>query len=109
MNPVGLAELFGLDNEAFWERFRHTPLWRPKRPRILRSAAVAVGKRPDSACLPALLQGLEDAEPSVRAACAWALGRHDHPAAQEALRERLATESDADVRGELLAALQQRP
>jgi epoxyqueuosine reductase len=108
MNPVGLAELFGLDDEAFRNRFHHTPLRRPMRRGILRNAAVVLANRPDSAGLPALLQGLEDREPPVRAACARALGRYDNPAAHEALRGKLATESHTDVRGELQTALQER-
>ncbi len=46
MNPVELAELFSLDEEAFRRRFRHTPLWRAKRPGILRNAAVVSANRP---------------------------------------------------------------
>ena len=38
MNPVQLAELAALDEEAFRRRFRHTPLWRAKREGILRNA-----------------------------------------------------------------------
>ena len=43
MNPVELAELSALDEEAFRRRFRHTPLWRPRRTGILRNAEVAGG------------------------------------------------------------------
>jgi epoxyqueuosine reductase len=39
MNPVRLAELRELDEEAFRRRFRHTPLWRAKRQNILRNAS----------------------------------------------------------------------
>ena len=38
MNPVQLAELVALDEEAFRRRFRHTPLWRARREGILRNA-----------------------------------------------------------------------
>jgi epoxyqueuosine reductase len=38
MNPVDLAELTALDEDAFRQRFRHTPLWRAKREGILRNA-----------------------------------------------------------------------
>lgn len=40
MNPVELAELTTLDDAAFRQRFRHTPLWRAKREGIMRNAAV---------------------------------------------------------------------
>ena len=42
MNPVDLAELFTLDESAFRRRFRHTALWRAKRPGILRNAAIVL-------------------------------------------------------------------
>jgi epoxyqueuosine reductase len=73
-NPVALAELFALDDAAFRERFRATPLWRAKRRGLLRNAALVLGSRPHEAARPALRRGLEDREPLVRAACAWALG-----------------------------------
>jgi epoxyqueuosine reductase len=43
MNPVELAELSALDEGAFRRRFRHTPLWRPRRTGILRNAEAAGG------------------------------------------------------------------
>ena len=73
MNPVDLAELFYLDNEAFRQRFRHTPLWRPKRRGILRNAAIILGNQRDRASVPALERGLNDSEPLVQEACEWAL------------------------------------
>ena len=75
MNPVELAELFGLDENAFRKRFGHTPLQRTKRQGILRNAAIVSGNRPHPPSLTALLQGLEDPEPLLRAACAWAWER----------------------------------
>jgi epoxyqueuosine reductase len=104
MNPVELAGLFALDEDAFRGRFRHTPLWRAKRPGLPRNAAVVLGNRPHPAALPSLLQGLEDPEPTVRGACAWALGRYADYAARQALRERLPVESDPDVRAEIALA-----
>lgn len=105
-NPMELAELFSFDDEAFRRRFRHTPLWRPRRRGLLRNAAIALGNNDWSeASLGALQRGLSDAEPLVRAACAWALGRHDSPRAEESLRQRLAIESDQGVAAEILAAV----
>jgi len=105
MNPVELAGLFALDDEHFRRRFRHTPLWRPKRRGILRNAAIVLGNQRHPVALNALALGLTDDEPLVRAACAWALGQFDEPAAQAALCSRLPKETDLDVRGELIAAL----
>ncbi|OHB70076.1 MAG: tRNA epoxyqueuosine(34) reductase QueG [Planctomycetes bacterium RBG_13_63_9] len=109
MNPVGLAELFSLDEAAFGERLRHTPLWRAKRQGILRNAAIVLGNRPHAAALGALIDGLQDAEPLVRGACAWALGRYAGRCGGripgEALRQRLAIETDRQMRDEIVDAL----
>jgi len=75
-NPVNAAELLSLDEAGFRQRFRHTPLWRAKRRGVLQNAAIVLGNRPCEHALPSLRRGLEDAEPSVRAACAWALQRY---------------------------------
>lgn len=104
-NPLDLIPLFALDDNAFRERFRHTPLWRPKRRGLLRNAAIVLGNRPHPAALPALSTGLNDAEPMVRSACAWALGRSADREAAEALRARLPLEPDAEVRAEIEQAL----
>ena len=97
--------LFDLDETAFRERFRHTPLWRSKRRGLLRNAAIVLGNRPSDRGLEALLRGLDDQEMIVRAAVAWALGRHRQVAAADALRARLATESEPAVRAEIESAL----
>ena len=106
MNPVELAGLFKLDESEFRQRFRKTPLWRSRRRGLLRNAAIVLGNRPDDTALDGLVCGLDDVEPLVRAASAWALGRHDIPAAEKALRERLVVESDPGVRCEIQAAIQ---
>lgn len=104
-NPVALAGLFTLDEAAFRERFRRTPLWRARRRGLLRNAAIVLGNRPHEPALPALIRGLNDAEPLVRCACAWALGRYSQASAAAGLRARLAEESDPGVRREVDAAL----
>ena len=104
-NPIEAAALLLLDEAGFRQRFRRTPLWRPKRRGILRNAAIVLGNRPHEAALPGLLQGLEDAEPPVRAACARALGRYADEDAREALVTRLNVESDSTVRAEIETAL----
>ena len=104
-NPAELTPLFFLDDAAFRARFRQTPLWRPQRRGLLRSAALVLGNRPQETSLAALVQGLGDPEPLVRGACAWALGRFDRPAAGESLRARLVVETDDEVRQEIRSAL----
>ncbi len=105
-DPLALAELFWLDEAGFRQRFRHTPLWRPKRRGLLRSAAVVLGNQRSRQAAPALRRGLDDPEPLVRGACAWALGQlAPWPDPRAWLHERLASEPDPVVRGELQAAL----
>src|SRR3954453_11908839 len=104
-NPMDLIKLFELDDAAFRERFRQTPLWRPRRRGLLRNAAIVLGNRPTSAATPALIRGLNDKEMLVRGACAWALGRHDNLAASDALRARSMIEPDISVRSEIDASL----
>jgi epoxyqueuosine reductase len=101
MNPIDLAALFHLDDAAFRARFRHTPLWRAKRRGLLRNAAIVLGNCLSHEALPALVLGLSDNEPLVRAACAWALGNYHSLEAARALEARLAIESDAAVRIEI--------
>lgn len=104
-DPLDLIRLFDLDDAAFRARFRHTPLWRPRRRGLLRNAAIVLGNRPTPAALPALQKGLQDEAPLVRGACAWALGHYAEPAAFEALSARRQIETDAGVLGEIDAAL----
>ena len=104
-NPLELISLFDLDNAAIRKRFRQTPLWRSKRRGILRNAAIVLGNRPIAQAIPALTRGLNDDEPLVRGACAWALGRHKQPAAWQALEDRRCVETDSEVRGEIDSAL----
>lgn len=104
LNPVDLTALLAMDDEAFRQRFRRTPLWRPKRRGLLRNAAIALGNRPTTSALPALVAALADEEPLVRAAAAWALARYGS-AGHEALSARQTIESDPDVLAEIAHAL----
>lgn len=110
-----LPALLALDDAAFRARFRHTPLWRPRRRGLLRNAALVLGNRvaadrargraaaPDA--LAALRQALHDREPLIRGAAAWALGRARNDAARGWLQTALAAEADPDVQAELRAAV----
>jgi epoxyqueuosine reductase len=100
-----LIALFELDDAAFRARFRHTPLWRPKRRGLLRNAAIVLGNQRPAAGADALIHGLHDTDPLVRGACAWALGCYGHEQARRSLVERLSLETDGDVRHEIEAAL----
>ena len=106
-----LATLLQLDEAAFRRRFRGSPLLRAKRRGLLRSAAIALGNAPDPASFEPLAGAIADADPVVRGAAAWALGRWRHAGdgladrAHAALVARFSVEDDADVRRELELAL----
>jgi epoxyqueuosine reductase len=102
---IELTELFWLDDAQFRARFRHTPLWRPKRRGLLRNAAIVLGNQAVPQAIAALARGLDDEEALVRGAAAWALGRFRLPAARLALGDRLAREADEEVRSEIKAAI----
>jgi epoxyqueuosine reductase len=100
-----LTELFDLDDDAFRARFRKTPLWRPRRRGLLRNAAIVLGNQRDGASLPALRRGLNDSEPLVRGAAAWAVGQIGGETALAALESALDREADAKVCREIQQAL----
>ena len=104
-DPLPLAPLFDLDEAAFRNRFRDSPLWRARRRGLLRNAAINLGNRPTSEGEKALAKGLVDAEPLVRGAAAWALGRYGSAAA-DLLTSQLEKEQDAEVRAEIQRALE---
>jgi len=105
LNPIELAALFDLDEPAFRQRFRQTPLWRSHRRGLLRNAAIVLGNQRDANAIAALCKGLNDDEPLVRGAAAWALGELTSDAARELLTEKQITESDAQVQHEIATAL----
>jgi len=72
-----LEELAGLDDEAFRERFRRSPVKRAKRRGLLRNVAVALGNAGDASHRPLLERMAGDADPVVREHAAWALRRLD--------------------------------
>ena len=107
---LSLADLLRLDEAGFRERFKGSSLRRAKRRGLLRSAAIALGNRPHAASFDALAAALDDEEPVVRGAAAWALGRWRHAdvvaaRAGTVLVTRLAIETDAAVRAEIEQSL----
>jgi epoxyqueuosine reductase len=87
--PTDAIELLQLSEEAFAERFAHTPLARPGRAGLLRNACIVLGNRGDERAVPALTRALGDAEPLVREAAAWALDRLGGEEAGRALQSRV--------------------
>ena len=105
--PLDLHSLFRLDDQQFRARFRKTPLWRPKRRGILRNAAIALGNQPSEQGLESLALGIDDIEPLVRGASAWAIGMHRqrwNQRADQLLNDRLKIEEDETVVSEIQSA-----
>lgn len=103
------AHQYWLDDDAFAERFRNSPVKRAKRTGMLRNVCVALGNWGDAQAAPALQQALRDPAPLARGHAAWALGellRRD--AGEEVYRvltSALAHETDDFVRAEIAAAI----
>lgn len=69
---LSLTEMLTLDDAEFRARFRGSPILRAKRAGLARSAAIALGNRPDPAAAAAVAKAVSDADPVVREAAAWA-------------------------------------
>jgi epoxyqueuosine reductase len=70
-----LAELAGLDEDAFRARFRGSPVKRAKRRGLLRNVAVALGNSGDASHRPILQRLAEDPDPLVQEHARWAMAR----------------------------------
>lgn len=90
--------------EEFPERFRGSPLQRPRREGLARNAALVLGNRPTEEGQQALLGALaEDPSPVVRAAAGWALasGHGEDAGIREALDRAHGREADPEAREDL--------
>jgi epoxyqueuosine reductase len=105
---IDLKELLSLDEPQFRQRFRHTPMWRAKRRGLLRNACLVLGNQGDPKSIPSLVRALQDEEPLVRGAAAWALGCFSNAEITAHLVEQLRIESNADVKQEIAWAMTQR-
>ncbi len=74
-----LADLAALDDPSFRALFSKSPIKRIGRDRFLRNVLYAIGNSGDSALAVSVRPHLEDANPVVRDAAAWALGRLPTP------------------------------
>jgi epoxyqueuosine reductase len=103
--PLDLKWLLSLTADEFRERFRKTPFDRPGRSGLLRNAAIAAGNSGDASLIPPLTKCLNDNEPLVRGAAAWALGKLGGEALLEKLRGHVQIETDPEVRSEIESAI----
>ena len=102
-----LLPLLELDDDAFRERFRNSPVKRAKRVGLQRNVCVALGNIGDCSAVPALIRSLTQAEPLVRSHAAWALGRIGGRPAVTALEAALDRDPEAEVREEIETALEE--
>lgn len=70
-----LSELLGLDDAAFRERFKSTPIKRTGRDRMMRNILIAAGNSGQKTLLPQIVKLLHDPSPLVRAMAVWALAQ----------------------------------
>ncbi|MEL0113284.1 MAG: HEAT repeat domain-containing protein, partial [Rickettsiales bacterium] len=96
-----LRDLLRLDDTAFREFFRKSPVKRTGRARFLRNTLIAAGNSGDAALSPDIKPLLDDPSPLVRAMAVWALGRLlERDEFNELSQQYEATETDATVRAE---------
>jgi epoxyqueuosine reductase len=100
-----LIGLLSIGREEFRRRFRGSPILRAKRRGFLRNVAVALGNNAGPEAVPALTHALNDEEPLVRGHVAWALGRIGTSEALAALRQKLLSEDNPEVKSEIEEAL----
>ncbi|WP_435006932.1 tRNA epoxyqueuosine(34) reductase QueG [Tundrisphaera lichenicola] len=102
-NP-DLIDWLGADPAEFSRAIKGTALSRSKRSGLLRNAALLLGAGRVFEALPVLIGRLEDQDPVIRGASAWALGRIGSPEAVDAL-ERARDDADPAARDAVRRAL----
>jgi epoxyqueuosine reductase len=100
-----LTTLLTLDETAYRERFRGSPLKRARREGLARNAAVALGNGGAADAVAAVGEALSHVDPTVRGHAAWALGQLGGAEASATLSSATTREADAGVRLELEHAL----
>ena len=98
-----LQDLLALDDAAFRERFRGSPIKRIGRNRFVRNVLIAAGNARNPGLAPHVHLHLTDPDPVVRGAAIWAFARLAPP---QAVRKVYVPDTDTMVRSEWQAALQ---
>jgi epoxyqueuosine reductase len=92
-----LADLVRLDDVAFRELFRGSPVKRTGRDRFVRNVLIAMGNAKDPSLAPEAERLLGDPSPLVRGAAVWALSRLDPHRSATIAAAQMQSESDPDV------------
>ena len=110
LNAPVLAELAGLDDEAFRRRFAGTAIKRTGRDRFVRNVLIALGNTGDAAMRTVIEPRLAEPSPLVRAMAVWALGEIlDEESFAGLKRRHLPRETDTTVQGEWQTARANSP
>lgn len=94
-----LLDLLQLTTDTFREQYKHSPIFRIRRHRLVRNACIAVGNWGDDSAIPYLEALLDDEHPIVRGHSAWALAQITD--ATHRLKSQLAHEQDSDVKADI--------
>jgi epoxyqueuosine reductase len=105
LNPVDCRRLLSMSPAQFASALGSTPLARPGYSGIRRNAAIVLGNQRAIVAEPELTTACRDADPLVRGAAAWALGRLQTATAARTLQTLLREEQDSAVRTEIQRAL----
>jgi epoxyqueuosine reductase len=95
---LDLAGLLRLSDDEFRARFRHTPLWRPRRIGLLRNAAIVVANGEHFDALPEVRALLQDDSPVLREVASWAVGRMQDVESLGDLEIAISREEDPEMR-----------
>ena len=101
-----LTDMLMLDEAAFQQMFRRTPIERVKRDGLVRNACIAAGNWKDESAIPYLIQLLYDASALVRGHAAWALWQTMELDSSKLLTDLYQREDDELVRDEVEQLLQ---
>ena len=101
-----LSDMLMLDEAAFQQMFRRTPVERVKRDGLVRNACIAAGNWKDESAIPYLIQLLYDASPLVRGHAAWALWQTMELDSSKLLTDLYQRDDDERVRDEVEQLLQ---
>ena len=105
---LDLGVLFDLPSNSSYEKKYHgTALLRAGRKQMLRNACIVLGNSGREEAIPYLERALGSQFPLVRLHASWALGQLNYPQSAQILKQRLESESDPEVREEILFSLSQ--
>jgi len=107
---LDLVEVLSIDTDArFRDRFRGTPLTRPKRRGLLRNAAVVAANIGATAAVPMLIERIErDPDPLIRSHCLWSLGQLDRSRALGLAERAFKNDTESMVQDEAKRILELR-